>query len=118
MGTFEDTGHDNALYGTIKYNGRLYVPYGIAGNSFRPEYVEKCVGYIIQDENSSYFVDLENKDRRLYTVKEDPNNNFLPEYDETVKLMNTPSFYRALDTNGKEIEIPGFVVASGDELWY
>ena len=118
MGTFEDTEHDSALYGTIEYNGRLYVPYGTIGNSYRPEYAKECIGYIIQDENSSSVTDLSNKDRRIYTVSGDPDTNFLLEYDETIKLMNTPCFYRALDTNGKDIEIPGFIDAAGYELWY
>ena len=118
MGTFEDAEHDNALYGTIEYNGRLYVPYGTTGSSYRTQYAEKCIGYIIQDGNSSSVVDPGNKDRRIYTVFGDPDNNFLLEYDETIRLMNTPAFYRALDTNGKNIAIPGFIDASGYELWY
>lgn len=118
MGTYEDAEHDSALFGTIEYNGRLYVPYGTTGSSYRPAYAEKCIGYIIQDENSSSVVDLDNKDRRVYTLSGDPDNNFLLEFDETIKLMNTPSVFRALDTNGKDIEIPRYIAASGYELWH
>lgn len=118
MGTYEDAEHDGALFGTIEFNGRLYVPYGTTGSAYRPTYAEKCIGYIIQDENSSSVVDPGNKDRRVYTLSGDPDNNFLLEYDETIRLMNTPSVFRALDTNGKEIEIPGFIEAYGYELWH
>jgi len=118
MGVFEDAEHDSALYATIEYNGRLYVSYGTISSSYRPEYAEKCIGYIIMDENSSSVVDPDNKDRRIYTVSGDPDHNFLMEYDETIRLMNSPTFFRALYTNGKDIEIPGFIDALGYDLWF
>lgn len=72
MGTFEDTEHDNALYGSIEYNGRVYILYGTINNSFKQDYADKCAGYIIQDKNSSFEVDLDNTDRRIYTLSKIP----------------------------------------------
>ncbi|MBR4727633.1 MAG: hypothetical protein IK080_07060 [Clostridia bacterium] len=117
MGTYEDAAHDDALFGTIEYSGRVYVAYGTISNSYRPKDAETCIGYIVQDENSASVVDPENKDRRIYTVTGDPDHNFLLEYDATIKLMYSPTFYRALDTNGQEIEIPEFITPLGYELW-
>ena len=117
MGSYEDTAHDDALFGTIEYSGRVYVAYGTISSAYRPSCAETCIGYIIQDENSSSVVDLNNKDRRVYIVAGDPDQNFLLEYDATIKLMNSPAFYRALDTIGQEIEIPACITPLDYELW-
>ena len=34
MGSFEDTEHDSDLFGTLEYNGRIYIMYGATGNSY------------------------------------------------------------------------------------
>ena len=115
--TFEDTKHDIALFGSIEYNGRVYIPFGTINNSYRQNLVDSCIGYIIQDENSSSVVDPDNKDRRIYIMKEDDEHNFLMEYDDTVKLMNQPDFYRAIDTDGKDIVIPDYISSFGYAFW-
>ena len=53
MGTFQDNEHDDALFGTIEYNGRVYIPYGTINNQYDQRYIASCIGYIIQDEQSS-----------------------------------------------------------------
>ena len=117
MGVFTDNEHDNAAYGTIEYNGRIYIAYGTISNTYRQSYIESCIGYIVQDEHSSSVIDLNNTDRRIYTLSADPERNFLMEYDDSVKLMNQPSFFRAIDTNGKDIEIPNYIEPFEYEFW-
>lgn len=117
MGTFEDTEHDGALYGTIEYNGRTYIGYGTINRRYTPKVLDACVGFIVQDEHSSALVDRSNRDRRVYTLAGDENHDFLLDYDSTIKLMNTPGFWRALDTRGKEIELPGYIDALDYDYW-
>ena len=117
MGTFEDSEHDHALFGTIEYGGRTYLPYGTTNNRYHHRYVESCIGYIIQNEHSSSVVDPDNTSRRIYTLSDDPEHNFLMEFDASIPLMNQPDFFRAMDTNGKNIEIPDCIDSLGYEFW-
>lgn len=117
FGSFEDVEHDHALFGTIEYNGRTYIAYGTTNRLFKPGCVESCVGYIIQDEHSASVADPNNTDRRVYTVTGDSEQNFLIEYDDTVKLMNQPTFYRATDTKGKAINVPDYIDSLSYEFW-
>ena len=117
MGTFIDKEHDNASFGTIEYNGRTYIMYGTINNRYRQSYIESCIGYIIQDEHSSSVTDLNHTDRRIYTLSEDPEHNFLMEFDASIKLMNQPSFFRAIDTNGQKIDFPKYIDPLGYEFW-
>ncbi len=117
FGSFDDVEHDHMLFGTIEYNGRTYIAYGTTNRLYKTSRVESCVGFIIQDENSSSVIDPDNTDRRVYTLTGDDAHNFLMEYDDTIKLMNQPTFYRAVDTNGNAIEIPDCIDALGYEFW-
>lgn len=117
MGDFKDKEHDDGDYGTIEYNGRIYIGYGTINNSFKQENIDKCIGYIIQDENSSSVVDKNNKDRRIYTLTGDNDNNFLMDYYTGDTEMNQPCFFRAIDTKGKDIEIPKCIDDLGYEFW-
>lgn len=117
LGSFDDVEHDHMLFGTIEYNGRTYIAYGTTNRSYKPSRVEACAGYIIRDENSSSVTDLDNTDRRVYTLTADAEQNFLMEYDDTIKLMNQPTFYRAIDTKGKAVDIPDCIDPLGYEFW-
>lgn len=117
MGTFEDKENDDDSYGTIEYNGRIYIGYGTINNSFKHENIDKCIGYIIEDENSSSVGNKNNKDRRIYTLIGDKNNDFLMDYYTGDSLMNQPDFFRAIDTKGKNIEIPKYIDELGYEFW-
>ena len=117
LGTFEDTESDDALFGMIEYNGRSYIGYGTINNAFNTKYIDGCVGYVIQDENSSSVADPDYKNVRIYTLKDDTDNNFLMEFDDSVELMNQPFFYRAIDTKGKEIKVPDYIDELGYEFW-
>lgn len=105
---------DDAGYLTIEYNCRTYMPYGTLKGTLKEKDIEKCVGYIIQDENSSSIPDKNNKDTRIYTLTDDEDNNFLMEYYIKTDLMNPQTFYRAIDTKGKDIDIPSYI----DDLNY
>ena len=113
----EDENDDNMGYSTIEYNGRTYATFGLYNNSLKEGDIDKCIGYIVQDENASSIVDLDNKDTRVYTLKSDPENNFLMEYYIKSNLMNEPIFYRAIDTRGKDIKIPSFIKDIGESYW-
>lgn len=116
MSSYEDKEHDDELFFTIEYNGRTYLPYGVINNKFTRNDIDKCIGYIVQDENVSSVPDRANKNWRIYTLVNDTDNNFLMDNDvESVDLMPPPKmFYRAIDTKGKNIEIP----ACMDDLEY
>lgn len=117
MGTFEDVEHDDALFGTLAYNGRTYIAYGTVNYAYKRSCVDACVGFIVQDEHSSSVPDPGNTDRRVYTLSADPGHNYLMEYDDTVRLMNQPTFYRAVDTKGKEIATPDYIQSLGYAFW-
>jgi len=117
MGTFIDENHDDASFATIEYGGRIYIPYGTINNKYGHNCIESCVGYIIQDEHSSSVTGLENTDRRIYTLLGDADHSFLMDFDDSVKLMNQPTFFRAIDTSGQDIERPDYIDPLGYEFW-
>ena len=117
MGTFHDSEHDDALFGSIEYSGRVYIPYGTINNRYNQSYIDSCIGYIIQNEHSSSVIDPDNTNRRIYTLSGDSEQNFLMDFDDTIKLMNQPTFFRALDTKGVEIDIPSCIDSLGYEFW-
>ena len=112
-----DENDDSAGYLTIEYNERTYMPYGTLKGSLKEKDIDKCIGYIIQNENSSSIIDKDNKDTRIYTLIDDKENNFLMEYYIGTDLMNQPSFYRAIDTKNKDINIPKFIDSLDYNYW-
>ncbi len=101
----------------IVYNKREYVCFGTIGKTMKNSEVDKCIGYIIQDENNSSVPDENDKDTRVYTLKSDDNNNFLMVYYVGTTLMNQPEFYRAIDTKGENISIPEYIEDLEYEWW-
>lgn len=79
--------------------------------------INKCIGYIIQNENSSSITDKDNKDIRVYTLIEDANENYLMIYDIKTKEMNQPDFYRAIDTKNKKINTPNYIESLEYNYW-
>ncbi|MBR6232915.1 MAG: hypothetical protein IKQ98_03750, partial [Erysipelotrichaceae bacterium] len=67
--------------------------------------------------HSSSVIDPDNTNRRIYTLSGDSEQNFLMDFDDTIKLMNQPTFFRALDTKGVEIDIPSCIDSLGYEFW-
>lgn len=109
MGEFVDENDDDAYYGTIEYEGRTYMPYGTLGGTVREKDIDECIGYIIQNENSSSIVDKSNKDTRVYTLVEDSEHNYLMKYYIGDTEMNQPDFWRAVDTKGQDINTPKYI---------
>lgn len=108
---------DNASYLTFEYEGRTYMPYSSLKGTIHKKDVAKCIGYIIQNENVSSIVDINNKDTRVYTLTIDPEHNFLMIYYIGTTLMNQPDFFRATDTKGKNIKIPEFIDDTDYNYW-
>ena len=116
MGSFEDKEHDGALFGTLEYDGRTYIGYGTIDRAFKQSDINRCIGYIVMDKNSSSSPDLNNTDIRVYTLAGDADHNFLMDYD-SVGVMNQPGIWRAVDTKGKDLEIPDFIDDLGYVFW-
>jgi hypothetical protein len=108
MGEYIDESNDDS-YGTIEYNGRIYILYGTLKHSLKTKDINECIGYIIQDED--------NKNSRVYTITEDLNNNYLMVYDAETNLMNQPDFYRAVDTKGEKIDTPSYIDSLDYNFW-
>lgn len=115
--SYVDENDDGASYLIFEYNGRTYMPYSGLKGTLKSRDLDKCIGYIIQDENSSSVVDKDNKDTRIYTLTEDKENNFLMEYYIGTTEMNQPIFYRAMDTKGKNINIPKIIDDTEHNYW-
>lgn len=108
---------DDTLYGSLNYNDRIYIPYGTLKGQIKTKDIKNCIGYIIQDENSSSYTNLKDKDTIVYTLTNDKDENFLMVYYIGESLMNQPDFYRALDTKDKNIEIPNFIDKENYGYW-
>ena len=50
-GNFVDS-TDGMGYASIEYKDKTYMPYGYVNNKFDKKYIDKCIGYIIQDEDN------------------------------------------------------------------
>ena len=114
---FIDVIDDNDGYLAIEYNGRKYIPYGTIKRSIKESDIDKCIGFIIQDEKVTSMPDENNKDTRIYSLTEDKDNNFLLEYYIGTNLMNQPHFWRAVDTKGKNILIPDCIYSLEYNYW-
>ena len=115
MGEYIDESDEE--YGTIEYNGRVYLPYGTIKNSLRSTDINECIGYIIQNEETSSIVDFDDKDTRVYTLADDPDENYLMEYYIGTTLMNQPSFWRAVDTRDSQIDTPQYIESLDYSYW-
>lgn len=117
IGEFVDSIHDNAKYGTIEYEGRTYIGYGTLAKSLTEKDIDRCVGYIIQDGESSSTTNLCDKSIRVYTLAGDAEHNYLMNYDTATSLMNQPSFLRAIDTQGTNIPTPDYIECLEYSYW-
>lgn len=110
------SGHDES-FGSIEFGGRTYIPYGTANRKYRKSDIDSCLGYIIQNEHSSSVSDSGNTMRRVYTLAADPDHHFLMDFDDSIRLMNQPSFFRAIDTKGETIDAPDCIDSLGYAFW-
>lgn len=110
MGEYIDSGDDDASYATIEYEGRTYMPYGTIRQSIKKGDIEDCVGYLVQNGNADI-------DERIYTLTADPQHNYLMQNYVGNTMMNQPSFWRAVDTNGQAIDEPDYIESLQYSYW-
>lgn len=90
-------------YCAIEYNGRIYAPYGTQGKTIKDSMIEKCIGYTDGDTNC-----------RVYTLS--GTDDYIADYYVNGE-MEQFHFSRAVDTVGKEIETPDYIISLDYELW-
>ncbi|MBR1757662.1 MAG: hypothetical protein IJ744_02890 [Lachnospiraceae bacterium] len=95
-------------YRVFDYEGRTYLPYGTLKTSLNDRDLSKCLGFVVQDEE-------ELKDVLVYSLKADPEMNYLVMRDQG--FMSQPTFLRAIDTLEKEIETPDYIQSLDYEYW-
>ena len=116
-GEYIDKNDDDAAYGTLEYEGRTYMPYGTIGENIKEEDIDACIGYILQTEDNSSIADASNMDFRIYTLTDDSEHNYLMKYYIGDTLMNQPTFWRAVDTKGEDINTPPYISSYEDAYW-
>ena len=109
MGEFTNEDDPEDGYRTIEYNGRTYLPYGTLGKTIRKNDIGTCLGYLVQDGEKLEEV-------RVYTLTGDTEQNYLMDYSIT-GFMEQPSFWRAMDTKGKDVSTPDYIDSLGYEYW-
>lgn len=110
MGEYTDKEDDDAMYGTIAYEGRTYMPYGTIGKTLREKDIDVCIGYFVQDGKKD-------TDRRIFTLVDDTEHNYLMDCYVASDVMKQPMFWRAIDTKGKEIDTPEFIDSLEYSYW-
>ena len=96
-------------YMSIEYKDRIYIPYGVLDGKLGGTDVGECLGYIVQDGEVV-------ESSRVFTLSQDPDYNFLVDLNAE-GFMDVPMFYRAIDTKGQDIDIPGYIYDQGYEVW-
>ncbi|MBO4457127.1 MAG: hypothetical protein J5802_05370 [Butyrivibrio sp.] len=98
-------------FSEFEYNGRKYVDYGDFEGFFHKKDIDKCIGYIPQPDGSTNV--------RMYTLTEDKECNFLLTYEVNSKELMNPGVLRAVDTMGKDIDIPKHVFPADycERIW-
>ena len=92
------------LYGTLKGN-------------IKEKDIKDCIGYIIEDKEIQRIVGENDKNNRVYTLTADSDNNYLMVYYIVSEIMNQPSFWRAIDTKGKNIGTPIYIDEPDGVFW-
>ena len=103
VGTFSKSIASQTEYVSIQYNNREYVPYGMQKGRIEEEMIKECFGHDVQDTNGRYY-SLADTDDYIASY------NIYAEMDQF-------SFYRAVDTMGKEIYTPDYVDSLGYDIW-
>ena len=96
-------GDMNAMSVTV--NGRTYTDFGDLKEDDSEYSIKECLGYLENYER-----------RRVYTLTEDPNDNYI-----LIKNLNSLTgdtrFFRANDTLHKDIFTPEYISSLGFECW-
>ena len=93
------------------------MPYSSLKGKINKENLKECIGYIMEDENVSKITGRDDKDTRVYTLAEDEENNYLMVYYVASEVMNQPSFWRAVDTRGMNINTPNYIDIPDANFW-
>jgi len=109
LGAYSTKKNNGSGYRTIEYQGRTYIPYGTVGKPMSVKDIDTCLGYTIRDGQ-------ELVDTRVYTLMSDHEHNFLMQFNAT-GIMEEPYFFRATDTQGKDIFIPKFIDSFRYSYW-
>ena len=89
----------------IDVNGRTYAPYGVVKMSMSKSSLKECIGYV-----------NDNKDSRLYTLNEDPFDNYLIQ--KSVRgFMDPDTFWRDISTIEDEVLTPEYIDPLNYEEW-
>ena len=105
--TFVSPVDKNDTYSAIKYNDRLYIPYGTLDKTLKGDDVGECLGYIVQDG-------VEDKGARIYLLT--ATDDYLAEIFINAG-MQQPIFFRAEDTIGKNIDTPSYIDSLNYDIW-
>ncbi|WP_026529070.1 hypothetical protein [Butyrivibrio sp. VCD2006] len=93
----------------VVYEGREYSYYGLV-NNLKTSYIDQCIGYIVQDATNCSVPDPENRNDRVYTLRDDSEHNFLLVYYANCGICPPPpQILRADDTDGQDIAIPAYI---------
>ena len=95
-------------YDMIAYADRYFVFYGTLGSTIHQEDIKAVIGYKFRDE----FPD--DKNERVMSLT--ATNDYLMVY-YVGREMEQPSFYRALDTQGNDIETPPYIQSLDYDIW-
>ena len=111
LGEYIDHNDDDFSYGTIDYSGRTYMAYGNLKGNLNEKELEECIGYVVLDTNS----DSGDTSSRIYTLTKSKTHDYLLNYDLDARIW---SFYRALDTKGKDVNTPSYIEYNKDYKYW
>ena len=89
----------------ITVNGRTYAPYGVVKKYMSKDSLRECIGYVDDD-----------KDCRIYTLQEDPFDNYLIEKNVN-GFMDPDMFWRDITTIEDDIFTPEYIESLKYEEW-
>ena len=98
-----DADSSNLMF--IDVNGRTYAPFGMLNGKIKNEDLRDCLGYVDNDKND-----------RLYTLNEDPFDNYLVTMNVN-GIMEQPVIWRDHSTYGEDIFTPEYIVSKDDVEW-
>lgn len=109
--TFIDPADQNEAYYAVRYQDRIYIPYGKpAEGGVDADAIGCCLGYLEQDG-------VEDQNMRFYTLAGDEDTVFLMRK-YVGGIMDQPVFFRAVDTKAKDIAVPAYIEPDHDEPFW
>ena len=109
--TFIDPADQNETYYAVRYQDRIYIPYGKpAEGGVDADAIGSCLGYLEQDG-------VEDQNMRFFALAGDEDTVFLMRK-YVGGIMDQPLFFRAVDTKAKNITVPAYVEPDHDGLFW